>query len=64
MPIFSLTWAGPALAALDTETKPAPEAGAAAMVEGSNLFNQSGADALQQLTDVLLPNVGGPQLDK
>ena len=49
--------AGPALAALDTQTTPAPEAGTAAKVEGSNLLDQSGSDALQNLVNILLPNV-------
>ncbi|KAK9802819.1 hypothetical protein WJX73_000863 [Symbiochloris irregularis] len=48
-------FSGPALAALDTSTMPAPLGGAGAKIEGSNLANQSGADALQQLTDVAIP---------
>lgn len=48
-------FAGPALAQLDTTTKPAAEGGAAAKVEGSDLTKQSGQDALSQLQDVTLP---------
>ena len=49
--------AGPAAAALDTESSPAPAAGTAAKVEGSNLLDQSGSDALSALQDVAIPNV-------
>ena len=53
-------YAGSAQAALDTTTEKAAQGGTAAKVEGSDLQNQSGKDALGTLTDVVLPQASTP----